>query len=141
MKRIVMFLLAALFANLQFAKVQEPSTPWKFKLTSEQGGIKIFLDLYEETIEVPGMDMFGPMNGYLGGNIYGVWMVTSFDIKSDKEAHIRMSNDFGSDTQDMNLTFLNDSTLRVDLKGGVSIKKVVDKKLSKIPSTIIFKTK
>ena len=68
--------------------------PWKLSLIDPKEKITLDIDLYEESIEVPGMEMFGPMNGYLGGNIYGVWTVTSFQIKKDK-AILRLSNDLG----------------------------------------------
>ena len=55
--------------------------PWKLSLTSPEEKINLHLDLYEESIEVPGLEAFGPMNGYLDGNIYGVWYVVGFDIK------------------------------------------------------------
>ena len=58
----------------------------------------------EESIQVPGMEMFGPMNGYLGGDIYCVWSVTSFKIQDDKVATLRLSNDLGSETQKAKFT-------------------------------------
>ena len=53
------------------------NTPWKLKLTHPKEKIDLVIDLHEESIEVPTLEMFGPMNGYLGGNIFGVWYVTS----------------------------------------------------------------
>ena len=51
--------------------------PWKITLHCPEEKIDLHLDLYEESIEVPGFEAFGPMNGYLGGNIYGVWYVVT----------------------------------------------------------------
>ncbi len=97
------------------------------------------INLYEESIDVPGMDMFGPMSGYMNGKVYGVWMLTSHTINSDKEATLRLSNDLGSETQECLLTQVNDSIYKLELKHGVSIKKVIKNKLVKIPSTLEFK--
>ena len=100
------------------------------------------LDLYEESIDVPGMELFGPMNGYLAGKgVYGTWMVTSFQIKNDKEATLRLSNDQGSETQSILLTWQNDSTYLMELQNGVVVKKVVNKKLVKIPAKITLLVK
>ena len=44
-------------------------------MTDPKEKVTLTIDLHEESIEVPGMEMFGPMNGYLGGNIYGGWAV------------------------------------------------------------------
>ncbi len=93
------------------------------------------VDLGEESIEVPGMEMFGPMHGYLGGNVYGVWMVTSFEIKR-KKAILRLSNDLGSETQEAELTQKSDSTYTLRLLGTTVVKRAVGRRLHKIASTM-----
>ena len=116
--------------------------PWKLQLTNKEEQVDLKLDLYEESIDVPGMELFGPMNGYLAGKgVYGTWMVTSFQIKNDKEATLRLSNDQGSETQSILLTWQNDSTYLMELQNGVVVKKVVNKKLVKIPGKITLLVK
>lgn len=137
--KLLTTIICMLAVNSAFAQ-----TPWKCKLTCEEVKGTLLMDLYEESIDVPGMEMFGPMNGYLSGkngSVYGTWMITSFKIKNDKEASIRLSNDLGSDTQECELVALTDSTFKMELKGGVVIKKVVNKKLVKLPHTLIFQKK
>lgn len=112
--------------------------PWKLHLVSREG-VELHIDLYEESIIVPTLSDFGAMNGYLGGKIYGEWYVTSFDIKNDKQANIRVSNDLGSETQDMVVRQDTDSTWTVQLKGYNAIRKVVGKKLEKVPDSYVMK--
>lgn len=112
--------------------------PFKCLLVDNENGIKIQLDLYEETVNVPGMEIFGPMNGYLGGNVFGIWMVTSFKVESDQVAQLRFSNDLGSETQQARLVKKDDNTYALELQDGVVIKKVVNKKLVKIPKDLTF---
>lgn len=83
--------------------------------------------------------MFGPMNGYINGDIYGVWTITSSEIINDKQAKLRLSNDLGSETQEALLTLQGDSICKMELKGGVVVKRVVGKKLVKIDSVQEFK--
>jgi len=110
-------------------------------MTNKDAEINMHIDLYEESINVPGMDMFGPMNGYIAGRgVYGVWMVTTFDIKSDTEAQVHLSNDLGSETQTVQLTLTSDSTCLFEQIDGKAIKKAVNRKLVKIPSKILFKS-
>lgn len=97
--------------------------------------IVLDVDLHKESIEVPGMEMFGPMHGYLGGDIYGVWAVTSFRLGKGK-ATLRLSNDLGSETQEAELTQTNDSTYLLKLTGTVVVKKAEGRKLHKIPSSL-----
>lgn len=109
--------------------------PWKLSLTDPKEKVTLTIDLHEESIEVPGMEIFGPMNGYLRGNIYGVWAVTSFKIKKDK-AILRLSNDLGSETQEAELTQASDSTYTLKLLGSTVVKRAEGRKLVKITSTL-----
>lgn len=149
MKRLIIAIFALALPLFIMAQTAEQKTdsitkpeanaqPWKCSLFCKDHGTKLVLDLYKETVEVPGMDMFGPMNGYLGGNIFGVWMLTTFEIKDNTHAILRLSNDLGSDTQECLLTIQPDGTYRLDLKGAVYVKKVVNKKLVKVDNLMIF---
>lgn len=108
--------------------------PWKLQLHCPEEKIDLHLDLYEESIEVPGMEAFGPMNGYMDGNIYGVWYVVGFDIKDDKNASITIANDLGSEDQKLTLTQNSDSTYQLKFLGYNAVKRAQGKKLVKIPS-------
>lgn len=132
--------LTALLLALASATSLQAQKPWKVNLKCPEQRIYLNLDLYEESIEVPTMEMFGPMNGYMDGNIYGVWSITSCEVKDDKTAIINLSNDLGSETQKALLTHDTDSTWTCSLQGLTVIKRVTDKrKLVKIPSELVFK--
>ncbi|MBR4130368.1 MAG: hypothetical protein IKU02_05505 [Bacteroidaceae bacterium] len=120
-----------MFAILTAVVAQQP---WKFQLHCPEEKIDLHLDLYEESIEVPGLEAFGPMNGYLDGNIYGVWYVVGFDIKDDKHATITIANDLGSEDQKLTLTQNSDSTYQLKFLGYNAVKRADGKKLVKIPS-------
>lgn len=113
--------------------------PWKLRLACPQEKILLNIDLYEESITVPTMEDFGPMNGYMNGNIYGVWTVTSFRIKDNNTATLNLSNDLGSETQETLLTQLNDSTWKLKFVGRPVVKRVAGKKLVKIPTELTMK--
>ena len=84
------------------------------RFTTVKTKFYLHLDLYEESVNVPGMEMFGPMNGYMNGNVYGIWMITSSKIENEKTATFRLSNDLGSETQEVKLTVENDSTYSLE---------------------------
>ena len=115
--------------------------PWKLRLHQPEEKIDLCLDLYEESIEVPGMETFGAMNGYLGGNIYGVWYVVGFDIKDDKHATVTIANDLGSEDQKFTLTMNSDSTYQLKFIGYNTVKRAQGKKLVKIPSELKMEKK
>ncbi|MBO7119842.1 MAG: hypothetical protein J6W03_05950 [Bacteroidaceae bacterium] len=118
-----------LCATLSFA-----GQPWKLQLTSPEEKVNLKLDLYEESIEVPGFEAFGPMHGYMDGNIYGVWYVVTFDIKDDQHATITIANDLGSEDQKLTLTQNTDSTYQLKFLGYNAVKRAQGKKLVRIPS-------
>ena len=115
--------------------------PWKLQLTSPEEKVNLKLDLYEESIEVPGFEAFGPMNGYMDGNIYGVWYVVGFDIKDDKHATITIANELGSEDQKLTLTQNADSTYQLKFLGYNAVKRAQGKKLVKIPSELKMEKK
>ena len=114
--------------------------PWKGRFVNNELQIRLVIDLYEESVNVPGLDMFGPMNGYVGGRgLYNIWYITKFKIIDDQHATMRVSNDLGSEAQAIELTFVNDSTLTFAQVDGNVMKKVVGKKLKPIPTKIELK--
>ena len=136
MKHIIVLLFTLLATTAQTAN------PWRLHLVNDDEGVNMRIDLYEESITVPGMELFGPMNGYLNGKgVYGVWSVTSFEIKDDRTATLRVSNDLGSETQGLRLTWQNDSTYLMELTDGVVVKKVVNRKLVKITPQMPLRVK
>ncbi len=136
MTRFITFLSVLCLLSIAVVRAGEP---WKVNLRSAEEDVNLYLDLYEESIEVPGMEMFGPMNGYMKGNIYGVWTVTSYKIISDKQASIKVSNDLGSETQKILLTRKNDSVWNMKFEGHNVVKRVKNRKLVKIPAEMTMK--
>lgn len=110
--------------------------PWKLNLLCPEEKINLVLDLYEESVEVPGLEAFGPMNGFLGGSIYGVWYVVGFDIKDDEHATVTIANDLGSEDQKLSLTQTSDSTYQLKFLGHNAVKRAQGKKLVKIPGEL-----
>lgn len=129
----------AFYALLLVAAGSLPAQrPFKGTLYSKEEKLNLVIDLYEETVEVPGMEMFGPMQGYLNGDVYGVWSVTSAEVKDNRTALVRLSNDLGSETQEVELHRENDSLYVFRQLGGVAIKRAVNRKLVKLPARILF---
>lgn len=129
MKRIIRILAVALLSTSLTA-----GNLFKGRFKNLENQLNLHIDLYEESLSVPGLEMFGPMHGYVNGQgVYNVWYITKVELKGEDKAVIRVSNDLGSEAQAIELTFLNDSTLHFKQIEGNVIKKVVGKKLQKIP--------
>lgn len=133
MKRNLMFFILCVCSLIAMGQ-----QTFKTSLSCKEENLHLTIDLYEESINVPGMEMFGPMHGYLNGNVYGIWTITSSKIINENNALIRLSNDQGSETQEVKLTKNEDQYIFEQIDG-VCIKKVVGRKLVKIPKKLIFK--
>jgi hypothetical protein len=96
MKKYIVTCLVGLCAGLTTAR-----SPFKCTLYDRENKIYLHLDLYEESINVPGMEMFGPMNGYMNGNVYGIWMITSSKIENEKTTTRRDSKSWVSHSMRM----------------------------------------
>lgn len=114
--------------------------PFKGHLYNADNRISLHLDLYDESLEAPGLSFLGKMHGYMCGNIYGTWMLVSHKIDGNK-ARLRFSNDQGSDSQTIVLTATSDSTFTYEAIDGNNIRKAVGRKLVKIPAILDFKRK
>lgn len=115
--------------------------------TNDETGFRLHLNLDEEAIEIPGMSFLGLTNGYLDGktnnHVYSVWMLLKYEMNADgRKVKLRFSNDIGSDSQDVELTLIDDDTIKYEALGINSIRKVEGgKKLVKTPSSMILNRK
>ena len=123
---------------------EAPAGPFKGEYYCREHGISIYLDLYGESILIPNFEFLGPVGGYMRGDddskLYGTWMVLKHSIDG-KRATLRMTNDIGSDAQDIHFTMLNDSTFYYKTSGGNEVKKAIKHKLYKIVGEMTFTRK
>ena len=107
-------------------------------LYNEETKMAIHINLDTPTVKVPGLPFLGGTNGYMSnGILYGTWIIT--DFKTNKGiANIRLTNDFGADTQTLTITRIKADTFSVELQPPVVMRRVVKGKLVKINSKYTF---
>lgn len=139
--RIFLHLLLLLLLPIT-AHGQADSTFFKGVFSNREHGVSLHIDLYEPTLEAPGLSFLGPLHGYMEGKgIYGTWMITRHSVKG-KTATVRMSNDTGADAQSIVLKQLSDSTMSFRTVEGNNIRKAIGRKLVKIvPEMVLTKRK
>lgn len=97
------------------------------------------LDLYDESITVPGQDLYGELPGYLGKKHNSFcWLITSAKIDGNK-AELQMINDYGSEDLTATLTAENDSLYVLKQVEGSTLKVPKEGKWQKLPSKLVFK--
>ncbi len=140
--RRLLFTGVAIIGSILFAQARSgsPENDFKGSFFNSKYRINLVIDLENESVVVPGLSFLGQTHGYMGGNIYGVWMITSCKVKKD-EATIRMSNDQGADAQTVRLTSTDDGGLDYQVVGDNEVKRIEGRKLVKIPATLHFERK
>ncbi len=129
--------LLTLFLALTSCMCAMAQRPFEGHFFCKELGVNLYINLYEETLTAPGFSFLGKMHGYMKDGIYGTWMITKCHIDGSC-AHIRFSNDIGSDTQDAELKIKDDNTYAYHAIGGNAVRKAVGRKLVKVSGDMTF---
>jgi hypothetical protein len=138
MKKLILLSTVCLFSLLP-ASAQEIAKPFRAYLYNNDYEVFMRLDLYNESITVPGQDLYGELPGYLGKkNNSFCWLITSAKIDGNK-AELQMINDYGSEDLTATLTAENDSLYVLKQVEGSTLKVPKEGKWQKLPSKLVFK--
>ena len=143
MKKGIFILLALLWCCVSAKmKAQQPGDA-PFRAYLYNGDYKVFMriNLYEQDITIPGQELFGQMAGYLSkvGTSY-CWLVAAAEVDGRK-ARMLISNDYGSEDLEAELTQDDDSTFTLRRLSGATLKVPDNGKCMKLPHNIKFKKK
>ncbi len=117
---------------------------FKARLHESEHDVYMTINLYEETVNVPGMDIFGSTYGYIKRNYDTniVWIITGVEISEDKkQATLEITNDQGSEDLTAVLTCNEDGTYLLEQVEGSTMKVAIKGKWVKLPKKISFKKK
>lgn len=136
--RNTLIILFTLLSALSYA--QKDDTTFRAYLYNKTYDIFLRINLYEQDITIPGQELYGPLPGYLGKhNNSFCWVITSADIKSEKEAELSLINDYGSDDLMATLTYKNDSVYILQQRHGSTLKVPKNGKWQKLPKVLELK--
>lgn len=111
-----------------------------FDVQLENAEYNVFLrvNLYEESLQVPGQPVLGATHGYLMRHGDGrAWIVLEGEIAADgRSATLTIVNDYGSDDLDATLTIEPDGTYTLRQEQGSTIKVAGRGKWIKLPKTL-----
>lgn len=111
-------------------------------LYNNEYNVYLRINFYEQDVRVPGQELYGTLPGYLGKvNNSFCWVITSCQIKNDREATLQLINDFGSEDLTATLTQKNDSIYLFRQGAGSTIKVPNKGKWQKLPKSLEFKRK
>ncbi|MCQ2095619.1 MAG: hypothetical protein MJY59_02620 [Bacteroidaceae bacterium] len=129
MRVVITALLLALTMTLS---AQEP---FKGKFTNVELRIDCTLNLYADSIDVPGLEGLEKCYGYISGKLNGNWIILRVDKITDDTAVARITCDRGNDATD--ITFRTTPTGIQFTQADAVIKTVNGNKYVKLPKKTI----
>ena len=135
-----LFLIFIVFhLSLLSVSAQNTAKPFRAYIYNNEYEVFMRLDLYGESITVPGQELYGELPGYLGKKHNSFcWVITSSKIEG-KTAELQMINDYGSEDLTATLTVENDSLYVLKQVEGSTLKVPKEGKWQKLPSKLVFK--
>ena len=136
MKQLIVFIYLCL--QSLGIQAQDNNEPFRAYLYNNEYEVYLKIDFYNESITIPGQELYGELPGYLGKkNNSFCWVITSATIK-DHTAHLAMINDFGSEDLTATLTMKNDTLYILKQVEGSTLKVPKNGKWQKLPSSLPF---
>lgn len=134
MKKIIATFILTLMLSPVFA--QESKKPFRAYLINKEYSIYLRIDFYQESISVPGQDLYGKLPGYLSKQHNSFcWLITSAEVEGNK-ATLQMINDYGSEDLTATLTAESDSVYVLKQIEGSTLKIPNNGKWQKLPKTL-----
>ena len=118
---------------------QETGGPFRAYRINKEYSVFLRIDFYQESISVPGQDLYGELPGYLSkrSNTF-CWLITSVEVKGNT-ATLQMINDYGSEDLTATLTAESDSVFVLKQIDGGTLKVPNNGKWQKLPKSIELK--
>ena len=137
MKKLI--IAAILVLTAISASAQQEKKPFRAHLYNSEYDVFLRIDFYDESITVPGQDLYGSLPGYLGKTHNSFcWLITTAKVKGHT-AHIALINDYGSEDLTATLTVKNDSIYELKQVEGSALKVPKDGKWQKLPKVLTLK--
>ena len=134
MKKIIATFILTLMLSPVFA--QESKKPFLAYLINKEYSVYLRIDFYQESISVPGQELYGKLPGYLSKQHNSFcWLITSAEVEGNK-ATLQMINDYGSEDLTATLTAESDSVYVLKQIEGSTLKIPNNGKWQKLPKTL-----
>ena len=116
---------------------QQKDDTFRAYLYNNDYEVFLHINLYDQNIEVPQHELYGPLPGFLGKRHNSFcWVITSCQVKDDKKAELQFINDFGSEDLTATLERRSDSIYILKQGNGSTIKVPHKGKWRKLPKIL-----
>lgn len=138
--KIKIFKIVALALFAMFVSLSSDIKAQNFKGKFANFDLQVILNinLYNDSIDVPGLEGLETCYGYLSGNINGSWLFLKVIKIDGKKAEVRASNERGNDSDNIKIEFQDENNVIISSKEGL-VKYVENNKYVKLPKPLILK--
>ena len=137
------FILFAFCIQMLFSAAFAQSENLKTTLYNSENNVVMKIDLYEESVTVPGQELLGKTYGYIKRQDNSVtWMIMDVRFKkTEKVAELDFVSDTGADDLVATLTLNKDGSYTLVQGEGSTIKLAKNGKWIKLPKVITLQKK
>jgi len=141
MRKKILSLLLVCFVHALGAMAQ--SAPFQGKYFNTDLDLVLEMNLYGETVKIPGQDILGEVYGYVKKNTDSrAWIIMGVKFASDgKSAELEIINDYGSEDLVATIALDADGTYTLRQQEGSTMKVAVRGKWVKLPKVMRFAAK
>lgn len=134
------YALISLLSLVSLLSAAQEERPFAVTISNDEYKIYIKMNLYDKDITVPGQDVLGQVDGYIGSSqSRNTWIIVSSRLTGRNTAEIELINDYGSEDLTAVIRHNADGTYSYRKKGGSTLKFGVKGKWQKLPATMVFK--
>ncbi|MBQ8713295.1 MAG: hypothetical protein IJ551_10840 [Prevotella sp.] len=140
MKKVLLTIAVGLTSVAALA--QDDAKAFKGYLYNQEYEVYLRIDFYNESVTVPGNELYGQLPGYLGKkNNSFCWPITAAKVQNEQKAELSLINDYGSEDLTATLTRQNDTLYILKQEQGSTLKVPKNGKWQKLPKTLPFTRK
>lgn len=137
MKKLILSLTSCLICTL--CQAQSDKRAFRAYLYNAEYEVFLRIDFYDESVTVPGNELYGQLPGFLGKkNNSFCWPITAAKLKDERTAELSLINDYGSEDLTATLKQENDSVYVLQQVKGSTLKVPKNGKWQKLPKTLPF---
>ena len=137
MKKAILTLILTVVVAAAFA--QKETKPFQAYLYNNEYDVYLRIDFYNQSISVPGNELYGRLPGFLGKkNNTFCWAITDAKVNDETTAELSLINDYGSEDLTATLTRPNDSIYILKQEKGSTLKVPKNGKWQKLPKSLPF---
>lgn len=134
------YILISLLSLVSLLSAAQEERPFDATINNDEYKIYIKMNLYDKDIVMPGQEVLGQVDGYIGSSqSRNTWIIVGSRLTGRNTAEIDLVNDYGSEDLTAVIKHNSNGTYSYKKKSGSTLKFGVKGKWQKLPGTFELK--